>query len=1095
MVHRMDALPVHRIRGRSIATRCGRWATCAAAAVLVLVGCVPRAGTLLAGSAEAQRDAPFLTLRDAPLTVTAQADERFLVRLSQFDVDAGLELRDSAGAVIERTAAPAGRRGQEFLYWTADRDATYTVAAVAMGEVPSSARARMELFRLPRDLAPAVQRALESQQAGARGDMTEAAGARERHWMAAATAWGQLGEPSLQADALLQLGALRYGELQAWDRARVAASAALALFEASRDDKSVADSALLLGMIEIERERTLGAPGVEPPSLRALQKARRIYLELKLPAAAAEVRNNVGIKRFLAGEGDGAIADLTAAADEMLRVGATDGRSMVLGNLAAVAFERGDYRGAFRAQERLLAETPDTPSEERAVLLQNGARALSITGDTERALEWNLRSLGIARGLGDPDLEARGLAGLGVAHLQLGQPGLAVPHLRAAVQLLRSPGERDRLGVVLTHLGNAQRLLGDVKEARRLHEEALQQLGAVAPPTDRIRALIGLGLDHAAAGQYGRAVESYSRALRVPVANAYSPLVPLALLERSRAHLALGVADAARRDIDAAVALAARYDIPDVHAIALIERARLQRRAGDDDAALADSDRALQIAAPLRAATTNPDNRVMLAQRLRGAYDLQVSILAERAEAARSRGEPATASELARRALAHASDANLRSAWLSTDAAGPRLPREDLYEALAGRRYRLEQLAESATPQPERMLRLEADIAMLRSRLVEATRQSKTDDAPPTDSLADAQRALTPDDALLVYWLSSPRSWLWVVTRDRLELVPLADVAEIGRVNRGLLAGISRLQPVEAQAERLARMLLPGAVLPPRARTVLVIPDGIVAAVPWPLLQRHRNLSGIVQLPGLASMSVEERVLVPGAPRRLLLFGDPVYGPDDPRIQPSAVGRPRDANGPGRSLQLPRLPGTARELASIAAFSTPAQIESLTGIAATRAALLGAELGGVDVLHLAAHASLDPDVPELAAIVLAQFSADGRPLVGDLRASDILRLDVAPPLVVLSACDAAAEPSVQAAGMMNLTRAFLARGSRQVVASLWPASDASTTELMTEFYRQLLLQGAAPDIALARAQASLAASSSWSAPFYWAGFVVLGAHP
>jgi len=1068
------------------------WVACVGMGVLMLDGCVQRAGSLLSGPAEARAEAPFKMVSAAPLTVAARAEDRFLVRLSQSDVDAGLELRDSAGSVVESSSAPAGRRGREFLYWQADRDATYTVAAMALGQLPSSARARIELFRLPRDLSPAVLRALQSQQAGARRDTARIAEARERHWMAAATAWGELGERSLQADALLQLGALRYGELQAWDRAQVAASAALSLFEAARDDKSVADAALLLGMIEIERERTLGATGVEPPSLNALQKARRLYLELKLPAAAAEARNNLGIKRFLAGEGDGAIADLTAAADELLRVGATEERSLVLGNLAAVAIERGDYRRALRAQERLLAAMPDTPSEERAVLLQNGATALVITGEIERALEWNLRSIGIARSLGDADLEARGLTGLGVAHLQLGQPSLAVPHLRAAVQLLRSPGERDRLGTVLTHLGNAQRQLGAANEAKRLHEQALQQLGTVAPPTARLRALIGLGLDHAAAGQHGRAVEAYSLALQVPVTNAYSPLVPLALLERSRSQRALGAVAAARRDVDAAVERAARADIPDMHAIALIERARLQRQSGLDDAALADSDRALQIAAPLRAATTNPDNRVMLAQRLRGAFDLQVSILATRAEAARRRGEPDAAAGLARRALARASDANLRSAWLNTDAAGPRLPSADLYEALAGRRYRLEQLADSGTPQPERMLRLEADIAMLRSRLNEATRQRTQVDAPRTDPVADAQRTLAADDALLVYWLSSPQSWLWVVTRDGLELLPLADAAEFERVNRTLLAGIARLQPVDAQAERLARMLLPGAALPTRAQSVLVIPDGIVAAVPWPLLQRRMNVGGIVQLPGLGSMSAGGRALVAGASHRLLLFGDPVYGPDDPRVQSGAVRRARDPNGPGR---LPRLPGTARELASIAAFSTPAQHESLTGLAATRDALLGAELGRVDVLHLAAHAALDADVPELAAIVLAQFSMDGRPIAGDLRASDILRLDVTPPLVVLSACDAAAEPSVQAAGMMNLTRAFLARGSRQVVASLWPASDASTTELMTEFYRQLLQQGATPDIALARAQATLAASPRWSAPFYWAGFVVLGGHP
>lgn len=1097
MVHRMDVLPQER-RGRSAAAMRGGWIACAVCAAGVLSACAPRAGSLLAGSAEVQREAPFATLRDAPLVIVARPGDRFLVRMSQFDVDAGLELRDAAGTVIERSAAPGGRRGREFLYWQADATARFSVAVVALDQPPALARARIELVRLPRDLPPTVQRALQSLQAAQRPVDPPDASAQEQRWDAAARGFGDLGERRLQAEALLQLGALRYAELQAWDRARVATSAALALFEADRDEKSVADSALQLGMIELERERTLGAPGArgeQAPSLRLLRRARRIYQGLELPAAAAEARNNLGIKRFYAGDGEGAVAELTAAAEEFLGAGAARERNAVLANLAAIAFDRGDYRSALSAHERLLAAMPDVPTDNRAALLQNGAMALAITGESERALEWYLDSIGIARRLGDPDLEARGLVGLGVAHLQLGQPGLAAPHLRAATQLLRRAGERARLGTALTHLGNAQRLLGAVDQARRLHEEALQQLGSVAPPTDRIRALIGLGLDEAAAGQHARAVASFSRALQVPVSNAYSPLVPLASLERARSLLALGDTAGARTDIDAAVALGSRYGIPEVHAIALIESAQLHLRAGRDDAALADSGRALQIAVPLRAATTNPDNRVMLAQRLRGAYDIQVSILAKRALAAQRRGDAAAGADLTRRALVFSSAASQRNAWLQSPASQPSLPSADLYEALAGRRYRLEQLAASLTPQTERVQRLEADIAMLRSRLVEAARQPGNVAAPPADPLPEVQNAIAPGSTLLVYWLSSPQSWLWIVTREQIRLVPLAGAEQIEREHRALLGGIKRLRNVDEQAQRLARTLLPTASLPRNAGNLLVVPDGVVAAVPWPLLQAPTAPRGVVQLPGVAALGRRAPELLPaGASRRLLLLGDPVYRRDDPRLQPVAGSRAGEPPGAGYPA-LPRLPGTARELASIATFSRAGAYEIRTGLDATRAALLGAELGRIDVLHLAAHASLDPAMPELAAIALTQFSKDGRALAGQLRASDILRLPATPPLVVLSACDAAAEPSVQAAGMMNLTRAFLARGTRQVVASLWPASDASTTELMTEFYRQLLEQGATPDIALARAQATLAASPRWRAPFYWAGFIVLGTQP
>jgi CHAT domain-containing protein len=166
-----------------------------------------------------------------------------------------------------------------------------------------------------------------------------------------------------------------------------------------------------------------------------------------------------------------------------------------------------------------------------------------------------------------------------------------------------------------------------------------------------------------------------------------------------------------------------------------------------------------------------------------------------------------------------------------------------------------------------------------------------------------------------------------------------------------------------------------------------------------------------------------------------------------------------------------------------------------TGLQATRAAFLQLPPDRIDVLHVATHATLDPDIPELAALVLSRLDAAGRSLPGNVRVQDILGMRAAPGLVVLSACDAAAEPAGSAEGRMNLVRAFLAAGSRHVVASLWEASDAATVELMTRFYEGLLQQRLDPEAALARAQRALAASERWRAPFYWAGFVITRAAP
>jgi CHAT domain-containing protein len=62
----------------------------------------------------------------------------------------------------------------------------------------------------------------------------------------------------------------------------------------------------------------------------------------------------------------------------------------------------------------------------------------------------------------------------------------------------------------------------------------------------------------------------------------------------------------------------------------------------------------------------------------------------------------------------------------------------------------------------------------------------------------------------------------------------------------------------------------------------------------------------------------------------------------------------------------------------------------------------------------------------------------------------------------------------------------------RVVASLWQVSDAATAELMERFYRALFVDRLRPAAALRSAQLDLSRDARWSAPYYWAGFVLQG---
>lgn len=65
-------------------------------------------------------------------------------------------------------------------------------------------------------------------------------------------------------------------------------------------------------------------------------------------------------------------------------------------------------------------------------------------------------------------------------------------------------------------------------------------------------------------------------------------------------------------------------------------------------------------------------------------------------------------------------------------------------------------------------------------------------------------------------------------------------------------------------------------------------------------------------------------------------------------------------------------------------------------------------------------------------------------------------------------------------------------GVSRVVASPWQVSDHATAELMRLFYRGVLQQKLQPTAALRAAQRELSRDPRWTAPYYWAGFVLQG---
>jgi CHAT domain-containing protein len=172
---------------------------------------------------------------------------------------------------------------------------------------------------------------------------------------------------------------------------------------------------------------------------------------------------------------------------------------------------------------------------------------------------------------------------------------------------------------------------------------------------------------------------------------------------------------------------------------------------------------------------------------------------------------------------------------------------------------------------------------------------------------------------------------------------------------------------------------------------------------------------------------------------------------------------------------------------------------ALTGLDATKARVV-AVLPQAALVHFGTHGRAFGSEAEARSsfVVLAPDTADDG-LLTVAEVADSLRLSAE--LVVLLACQTGLGDIKETEGTIGLQRAFLARGARSVLVSLWQVDTAATDVLIREFYEQWLDRRTGKAEALRLAQMKV--SKEWTIgrspgrrlnPYWWAGFQLVGAH-
>jgi CHAT domain-containing protein/Tfp pilus assembly protein PilF len=396
--------------------------------------------------------------------------------------------------------------------------------------------------------------------------------------------------------------------------------------------------------------------------------------------------------------------------------------------------------------------------------------------------------------------------------------------------------------------------------------------------------------------------------------------------------------------------------------------------------------------------------------------------------------------------------------------------------------------------------------------------------------LVGEEQLLADDEALVVLYLGTEKSYVWAITHNSADWKELALTSEeISKRVTALRAGLDfhSLKPFDAQVSfELYRAILAPIeeLLKDKPRLSLVLDGALTSLPPQVLVTRDptgkalKDVDWLIRkhaitiLPSVASLKVlRGKSAIAEAPKPLVGFADPVFDRDPQQLKnvrlaanvaPTLGIRGAVAELADLKKALPPLPETATELRKVATSVHADPASLFIGADATETRVKEEKLDQFRIVYFATHGLLAGDVADFAklnaepALVLSLPEHPTDFDDGLLTASQIAQLILNADWVVLSACNTASADKPGAEALSGLARAFFYAGARSLVVSNWAVNSESAVALMTDTFAEL---SADPTLshaeALRKSMLAMIDNSQhplWADPIYWAPFVVVG---
>jgi CHAT domain-containing protein len=380
---------------------------------------------------------------------------------------------------------------------------------------------------------------------------------------------------------------------------------------------------------------------------------------------------------------------------------------------------------------------------------------------------------------------------------------------------------------------------------------------------------------------------------------------------------------------------------------------------------------------------------------------------------------------------------------------------------------------------------------------------------PPT--VADMQRVLQTDEAVIMVVSGRRGGWTFAVHKDLIEVQEVVlERSEISDQVKTLRAAFNpvggQLRGFDLAASHnlykdllgdLTETMTPG-------RRLIFITTGALSAFPpalfvtkpergsdytrasW-LIREHPVLA----VPSASSLIAFRNTQRVAAPKMLLAVGDPVLtGPKGAGTSQVADACDPDGNVPPEMISaLEPLPDTADEVRAVSAALGGNPADLLLRQQATSANFKNRDLSSYRVLYFATHGILPGELKcrTKPGLIFTPSGGDS----GLLDTSEISDLKLNADLVVMSACNTAGASELGGEALSGLAEAFIFAGARALIASHWQVPSSETALLMRNMFATGLPNDLA--VALSKAQLAIASNPASSHPFYWAAFTLIGA--